>query len=49
MDAGGVEFRLVMRHVLIDMVQRPRKALGLQGDDLVAAGGFDGVQALVHC
>ena len=49
MDAGGVEFRLVMRHVLVDMVQRPRKALGLQGDDLVAAGGFDGVQALVHC
>ena len=23
--------------------------LGLQGDDLVAAGGFDGVQAIVHC
>ncbi len=43
MNAGGVEGSLVVRHVAVDMAQRPLEALGLQGDDLVATGGFDGV------
>jgi len=43
MNAGGVEGGAVVRHVAVDVVQRPLEALGLQRDDLVATGGFDGV------
>ena len=37
-NAGGIELGLVVRHVGVNMVQRPAQAFGLQGDDFVAAG-----------
>jgi hypothetical protein len=45
-DAGGVEAGAVMGNVVVGMPQRPFQALGLQRRDFVAAGGFDGVQAV---
>ena len=46
LDAGGIEFLLVRRHIVIDMLQRPFQPLRLQRRDLVARGGFDRLQAI---
>ena len=43
MHPGSLEPGAVMRHVLVNVVQRPFQALGLQCGNLVAAGIFDGV------
>lgn len=44
LDVGGIEFSADVLDVLVRMTQAPAQALGLQGDDFVAAGGFDGVE-----
>jgi hypothetical protein len=44
LHAGGVELPAVVRHVVVGVLERPFKALQLQGGDLVAAGFLDGIE-----
>ena len=46
---GSIEAGPVMGHVGLDLLQRRFEALGLQGGDFIAAGVFDGMQAIFHC